>query len=255
MTLGRTGLKHPHTGLPIEPLGYRKDGRPILPILGAGPDDEDDDDDEEIDVEDDDEDDEDDDEDDEPAQKGDKSKKSSKKDDEDDDEELGEGGKKALRAVRAELRQAKAQLRELRSGKAGSRKGGEDDEDAAEAAESRARELAKPTIVRAEARAALKEAGAVGDVGRLLRLLDMSKIDVDFDDKGDVEIDGIEDQIDELKDEYPQLFEQVTRRRSAGSIDATDKGGRGRSGSSEKGKAKSATERQVEGLRGSRRSR
>ena len=29
---------HPLTGLLLEPVGYRKDGRPILPILGAAPD-------------------------------------------------------------------------------------------------------------------------------------------------------------------------------------------------------------------------
>lgn len=31
----RTALTHPKTGLPIQPIGYRADGRPILPILGA----------------------------------------------------------------------------------------------------------------------------------------------------------------------------------------------------------------------------
>lgn len=31
----KTELLHPKTGLPIRPLGYRKDGRPIMPILGG----------------------------------------------------------------------------------------------------------------------------------------------------------------------------------------------------------------------------
>jgi hypothetical protein len=40
VTLMRARLLHPHTGDPIAPLGFRRDGRPILPILGAGPDDD-----------------------------------------------------------------------------------------------------------------------------------------------------------------------------------------------------------------------
>jgi HK97 family phage major capsid protein len=31
-------LSHPRTGRPVMPVGYRRDGRPIWPILGAGPD-------------------------------------------------------------------------------------------------------------------------------------------------------------------------------------------------------------------------
>lgn len=37
------GLVHPHTGEPLSPLGFRKDGSPIFPIMGASPDDESDD--------------------------------------------------------------------------------------------------------------------------------------------------------------------------------------------------------------------
>jgi len=43
--LNRTLLTHPHlvhprTGLPLAALGFRKDGRPIWPVLGASPDDD-----------------------------------------------------------------------------------------------------------------------------------------------------------------------------------------------------------------------
>lgn len=37
--MGNATKFHPHTGAPIEPLGYRKDGRAIWPIMGASPDD------------------------------------------------------------------------------------------------------------------------------------------------------------------------------------------------------------------------
>lgn len=31
--------RHPHTGEPLAPIGHRKDGRPIWPVIGASPDD------------------------------------------------------------------------------------------------------------------------------------------------------------------------------------------------------------------------
>ena len=36
----KTRLLHPHTGLPLIPVGFRRDGRPIMPILGGAPDDD-----------------------------------------------------------------------------------------------------------------------------------------------------------------------------------------------------------------------
>lgn len=32
-------LVHPHTGKPLQAIGYRRDGRPIWPVMGASPDD------------------------------------------------------------------------------------------------------------------------------------------------------------------------------------------------------------------------
>lgn len=37
--MGTKPLRHPHTGMPLRPVGYRRDGRPIMPILGGAPDD------------------------------------------------------------------------------------------------------------------------------------------------------------------------------------------------------------------------
>lgn len=34
-------LRHPHTGAPIGPVGFRRDGRPIMPVLGGAPEDDD----------------------------------------------------------------------------------------------------------------------------------------------------------------------------------------------------------------------
>lgn len=156
----------------------------------------------------------------------------------DEGEDLGPKGVKALAAVRKELRTAQRELRALRNGKPGD-KGGKDAEkdDADREAEAveRARTLAKPMLVKSEARSALKEAGLIGSPDRLLRMLDLDDIDVVYDRKGEVDdIDGLADQIKELKREYPELF----AKRGSRSINA---GG----GSRGEGGAKTASERQA----------
>ncbi len=104
----------------------------------------------------------------------------------------------------------------------------------------RARALAKPVLVRAEARGALKDAGLIGSPDRLLRMLDLDDIDVVYDRKGEVEdIDGLADQVKELKREYPELF----AKKGSSRINAAG-------GSRGDGKPMSATERQVAHLRG-----
>lgn len=239
MTLGRTILRHPHTGAALVPLGHRKDGRAIWPVLGGADDDVNDSDvgDEDNDSEDVGDDDDDADEDKDKDESGDK--------DDDDDKDLGPKGEKALKAVRRELRQAQRELRTLRAtkGKDGG-KDDESDEDAEAKAEERARELAKPRLVRAEARTALKEAGLIGTADRLLKLLDLKEIDVDYDDDGEAEIDGLDEQITDLKKDYPELF----RKRGSSSIDAADR----KNGGSSRQQL-SASEVQARGLLGTMR--
>src|SRR4051794_23339113 len=36
--MGTKPRRHSHTGMPLRPVGYRRDGRPIMPILGAAED-------------------------------------------------------------------------------------------------------------------------------------------------------------------------------------------------------------------------
>jgi len=83
---GLSALVHPRTGIPVTPIGYRRNGAPIWPVIGGAPDDDDDSggDDTPLDPEDDDDDDDDEDEDEDDK----KSKKKGKhtKDDEEDDE-------------------------------------------------------------------------------------------------------------------------------------------------------------------------
>lgn len=60
----------------------------------------------------------------------------------------------------------------------------------------------KPVAVRAEAKAAFMAAGAdAAKVGKLVRLLDLSKVDIDGDD-----VTGLDDQVAEIKKDFPELF-------------------------------------------------
>lgn len=176
-------------------------------------------------------------------------------DSDDDDEPLKDAGKKALKAERDANRELKRQNRELRAqlaknGKGGGKEGeGESDEDA-EARQQReterARELAKPMIVRTEARRLLTEAGLIGKPDGLLRMLDLKTVDVDYTDDGDVDdIDGLADQIEDLVEEYPTLFRKKVG--GAGRIDGADKG------NGREAKKKTASELQAAGILGGRR--
>lgn len=236
MTLRRTGLRHPHTGEPLVPVGYRKDGRPILPILGAGPDDEPvdsgDGDELEIDGDDNDEDDDDEDDGDEPFVKED-GKPFTKKD--------YDALQLALKNARKAERAARRNGRDDKGGKDGDDKGGDDKDVERVRAEIESKAVAtwKPLIVNQAARAALVEAGLMGAPDRLLKLLDLDEIDVDPETG---EIDGLEEQIEDMRKDYSSLFR---KRGGARRIDAGDKDRRERSG-----KKMSATELQAAALLG-----
>lgn len=222
MTIARTALKlHPHTGSPLLPVGYRRDGRPILPILGAGPEEDDDVGEDSDDVDDDDADD----------------------DDADDDAEAEwkpptkdewETHQAALARANKQAKDRRLRIKELE------RNGGKEPDETVVAA--KAEEIAastwKPLVVRGHAASALTEAGLIGKPDRLLKLIDMDEIDVDPEDGT---LDGLDEQVAELKKDYPHLF----RKKGSNRIDAADRGERG----SKNGKM-TATELQAAGLRG-----
>lgn len=119
------------------------------------------------------------------------------------------------------------------------------DPDAIRAAvESEATTKANERIVKAEARGALKGVlganATKGQVSKLVGMLDLK--DIDVDDDGEVDEDAIEDAIEALRKDWPQLFpdkgKRTPRQRVAGDKDAT-----GRRSAS--GKKPTATELQV----------
>lgn len=138
-------------------------------------------------------------------------------------------------------------LRKERRANRASKKGKKDDADEPDADELRAEvenEVGgkwKAATVRTAARSALTAAGLMGKPDRLLRLLDLDDIEIDFDDDGDLDIDGLDEQIADLKKDYPHLFQK-----KKGKLDAAA----GRDDRGSDGKRKSASEIQAEQLLG-----
>lgn len=94
-------------------------------------------------------------------------------------------------------------------------------------ADRAANEKANGRIVKAEARGALASAGVAKDrVARAVGLLDLKGIDVDDDG----EVDGLDDAIDALKREWPELFPVERKRRPSTTGDDDRDGDAGKRG-------------------------
>jgi hypothetical protein len=109
----------------------------------------------------------------------------------------------------------------------------------------------KSKVVQNAARAALKEAGLLGDSKKLARLVDIDEVDVDED--GEVDEDSLAEQIEQIKEDYPELFsEDRDRERDRGyrrgrpaSVTRIDAGNRG--GGSPVRKTPATTAEQIAG--------
>lgn len=138
---------------------------------------------------------------------------------------------------RNEARKEKArlakELRELKKqNETDAEKAAREAEEAKLAAFEEASNKYKPALVKNYIEKELVSAGVKpGKVARLVRLMDIEDISVD----NDFNVVGVEEQIDELKEEYPELFhvekpkeedeeeEKPKRRRRAPKADASDK--------------------------------
>jgi hypothetical protein len=196
-------LTHPLTGSPIAPVGYRKDGRAIWPILGGSEDaggdggdggedaafvalggqvvgdDTDSDSGDDVDTED--------------------------GNDADDDasEDLGDKGKQAIDRMKAKLKAERT--RRIAAEKAAAAKADSDDADKIRReADEAATAKANARIVRSEIRAAAT--GKLADPADALAFLDVS--DFEVDDDGAVDEDEIAEAIADLLTKKPHLAAQ-----------------------------------------------
>lgn len=206
---------HPFTGLTA--IGLLDDGRPVWPVMGGAPDDDDDlgmdlsgngkaskaaesdEVEDDLDELDDDTD--------------------SKKDDEDDwkppTREEWKKVQDALTEANDEAKRRRLQVRELRrqertAERQADRTGDTSDEAAAQAAQNAleaAERKYKPVAVRSAAIAELIKAEFRNPtdtrLSRMIGRLNMDELDVDPESG---KVDGLEDQIEDLKDEFPELF-------------------------------------------------
>lgn len=173
-------------------------------------------------------------------------------DDEDDDAEYVAPTKAEWKKTQDALKKANSQARkfrlELKQAKNGGSKDGSKDVEKA-VADTEAKW--KPRLVNKAAKAALLAAGA-SKPDRLIKLIDHDELDIDDDG----EVDGLDDAIEELKEDYPELFKtsddddddknKPRRRRRPGSPDT----GTGKRPAS---KQKSSAERIAGGLAGASR--
>lgn len=78
----------------------------------------------------------------------------------------------------------------------------------------------KPRFVKSAARAELATAGVTTGIDRLLKTLDFDSVEVDDDGI----VSGLDTQIDQLREDFPQLFETKRTYTKRMNIDAADNG-------------------------------
>jgi len=220
MTKHHARLTHPHTGAPIRPLGFRRNGAPIWPILGASPDDEGGDGDETGEGDGDGE--------------GDGSGSAGPAADGDGDgtgdgegaDKLGDAGKQALDRMKAERNDARRENRVLKkqleeATKKPPAEGEQPDPDALrEEGRREALAQADQRVIRAEAKAAAT--GKLADPSDALTFLDLTTFEVDAD--GNVDAEELADAIDELLKKKPYLAAQGGKRFQGGGDGGNRKG-------------------------------
>lgn len=189
---------HPHTGFPIVPLGRRKDGRLIWPIIGAAEDDSvgDDEGSTETDIDESDSDE---------SGEGESTDESDSGDaeegDDEEDKPLGDKGQQALDRMKAKVKAERA--KRVAAEKALAEK---DDSDDGKESEVLARANAR--IVKSEVKAAA--AGKLIDPTDAFTNIDLEQFEVDED--GNVDEDEIAEAIDDLIKKKPYLAVQDGRK-------------------------------------------
>lgn len=187
----KTVKTHPHTGQTLSPVGFRKNGSPIWPIVGASEDDSAGDEGANDDE----------------SQEGDSEESEDSADGDSEEiegaDELGDAGKKALDAMKAKWRAERDKRRELERAQA---KDGDDSEADKKAEQAIAR--ANERIIKSEVKAAAK--GVLADAEDAYRFLDLDQFEVD--DDGNVDEDEIAEAIQNLVTQKPYLAVQDGRR-------------------------------------------
>jgi len=201
MTKNHARLTHPHTGARIVPLGFRRNGAPIWPILGASEDDGDGDGDgDDPDAGDD------------AAGAG---EGDGDRDGEAAPEALGDAGKQALDRMKSERNEARRENRRLKAELEAATTPKAPDGDAPDPealkAEGRREAIAEANqrVIRSEVKAAAVTA-QFNDPADALQYIDLTQFEVD--DDGNVDPEEIADAISDLLSKKPYLAAQGGKR-------------------------------------------
>lgn len=217
---------HPRTGLTA--LGWRRNGDPIWPVMGAAPDDDDDTDD----------------------QQGDDSGDGDQQGDDDGDDEgadqLGDAGKKALDRMKQRLRDETKRRKAAEAKASADKKPDGDkpdlDEVRKQAREEAAAEALKDRVLDKIEAKARKFADSEDAAAILLRGRDVD----DFIDNGAVDVDAITEALDELAEKKPHL---LARQSAAGGGFDSGRGRKAEKGQLTRADLKNMTPAQIEKAR------
>lgn len=108
--------------------------------------------------------------------------------------------RKELREAKAEARRAAKELADLKNGEPNP------DVEAAKASENTYKDL----YITTSAKAALAEAGLTSGTDRMTKLIDFSAVEIDPDGT----VSGLQEQVDALKEDFPELFAVKAPRRT-----------------------------------------
>lgn len=114
--------------------------------------------------------------------------------------------KEEWQRTQAQLKKVNAEAKKHRlAAKAAAEKAAEGSaEEAVIAARKEVEDKYRPMIVRGALREALRDAGAAGDPARLIKLADISELEID--DDGNIDADELSGVVTALKSDYPELF-------------------------------------------------
>jgi hypothetical protein len=129
----------------------------------------------------------------------------------DEKEELPDSVKEILKKNRKAVREAEARAVAAEKALAAKEKTGE------ESSEVPADDKFKALFIQSAAKTALAEAGLTQGTDRLLKLIDLSSVEVD--EAG--AISGLDDQIADLKEDFKDLFTPKQVRKSTGNVDGS----------------------------------
>lgn len=124
----------------------------------------------------------------------------------DEDDEYTPPTKEEYTRLQNQLKKVNAEAKKHRLAAKSAKDSVEGDDEAVSNARKEVEDKYRPMVLKSALREGLKDAGLLGDPARLLKLADLS--DIELDDDGNVNEDDLDEVITSLKGDYPELFKK-----------------------------------------------